>query len=84
MTVVRELNGVMAAVDANGGYVVTGGKFTREAREFAKGTKIELMDGDALEQLIGCVHSSVPSTGHGAIPELSKKRIDIRQAATRW
>jgi restriction system protein len=68
VTVVRELNGVMAAVDAHGGYVVTGGQFTREAREFAKGTKIELMDGDALEQLIGCVHSSGPSTGPKSVP----------------
>jgi len=68
VTVVRELNGVMAAMDAHGGYVVTGGQFTREAREFAKGTTIELLDGDALEQLIGCVHSAVPSTTLKAIP----------------
>jgi restriction system protein len=72
VTVVRELNGVMAAMDAHGGYVVTGGQFTREAREFAKGTQIELMDGEALEKLIGCVRSSVPSTGHGAIPSCPK------------
>jgi restriction system protein len=58
VTVVRELSGVMAAVDAHGGYVVTGGQFTREAREFARGTKIELMDGDALETLIGCVRTN--------------------------
>jgi restriction system protein len=68
VTVVRELNGVMAAMDAHGGYVVTGGQFTREAREFAKGTTIELLDGDALEQLIGCVHSAVPRTTLRAIP----------------
>ncbi len=55
VTVVRELNGVMAAMDAHGGYVVTGGQFTREAREFAKGTTIELVDGHALAELIGSV-----------------------------
>jgi restriction system protein len=72
VTVVRELNGVMAAMDAHGGYVVTGGQFTRDAREFARGTHIELMDGEALEKLIGCVRSSVPSTGHGTIPSCPK------------
>jgi restriction system protein len=72
ITVVRELNGVMAAMDAHGGYVVTGGQFTREAREFAKGTQIELMDGETLEKLMGCVRLSIPSTGHGAIPSCPK------------
>jgi restriction system protein len=61
VTVVRELNGVMAAMDAHGGYVVTGGQFTREAREFAKGTSIELIDGDALPQLIGSAASMSPT-----------------------
>ena len=50
---VRELNGVMAAAGAQGGYVVTGGRFTPEAREFARKTKIELIDGKTLEELIG-------------------------------
>jgi len=62
VTVVRELNGVMAAADAQGGFVVTSGQFTREAQEFAKGTQIELLDGEALGKLIGCVHSPTPST----------------------
>src|SRR5450759_1085513 len=37
-------------------------QFTREAREFANGTKIELMDGDALEQLIDCVRTNASAT----------------------
>jgi restriction system protein len=53
VTVVRELNGVMSAQRAHGGFVVTGGEFTREAREFARTTKIELIDGSALAELIG-------------------------------
>ena len=68
VTVVRELNGIIAAASAQGGFVVTGGQFTREAREFAKGTQIELMDGKALENLIGCVHSPPPSTEPKSIP----------------
>ena len=53
VTVVRELNGVMSAQRAHGGFVVTGGEFTREAREFARTTKIELIDGSAFAELIG-------------------------------
>lgn len=53
VTVVRELNGVMSAQRAHGGFVVTGGEFTREARDFARTTKIELIDGSALAELIG-------------------------------
>lgn len=51
VTVVRELNGVIAAIRAHGGFVVTGGKFTQEAREFAQKTRIELMDGNRLARL---------------------------------
>lgn len=50
--VVRELYGVMAASGAAGGFVVTSGRFTEEAREFAKGRNVELMGGDALIALI--------------------------------
>jgi restriction system protein len=53
VTVVRELNGVMSAQRAHGGFVVTGGEFTQEAREFARTTKIELIDGSAFAELIG-------------------------------
>jgi restriction system protein len=48
VTVVRELYGVMAAKGAVGGYVVTSGVFTQEARDFAQGLNIELIDGGAL------------------------------------
>jgi hypothetical protein len=50
--VVRELYGVMAASGAAGGFVVTSGRFTEEAREFVKGRNVELMGGDALIALI--------------------------------
>jgi|HubBroStandDraft_1064217.scaffolds.fasta_scaffold203629_2 restriction system protein len=55
VTVVRELNGVIAAQGAHGGFVVTGGQFTPEARVFAESCKIELVDGSSLERLIGNV-----------------------------
>ena len=59
VTTVRELYGVMAANGATGGIVVTSGVFTDEARAFAIGQNIELIDGKALHALIRGV--SVPS-----------------------
>jgi restriction system protein len=53
VTMVRELNGVIAAQRAHGGFVVTGGQFTREAREFADSCAIKLIDGPALDELMG-------------------------------
>lgn len=52
VTVVRELLGVMSAENAVGGYVVTSGKFTKDAVEFAKGKNIELIDGNALNTIL--------------------------------
>ena len=53
VSMVRELNGVVAAEGAAGGFVVTGGRFTSQAQEFARDTNIELIDGEELEELIG-------------------------------
>ncbi len=50
--VVRELYGVMAARGAAGGFVVTSGRFTDEARRFASGRNIELIDGPRLQALL--------------------------------
>lgn len=50
--VVRELYGVMAAEGAAGGYVVTSGTFTDEAKLFAQGRNVELIEGPALMRLI--------------------------------
>ena len=50
--VVRELYGVMTAESATGGFVVTCGGFTRDARSFAQGRNIELIDGAALAVMI--------------------------------
>lgn len=52
VTVVRELYGVMAANGAAGGFVVTSGRFTDDAKAFANGRNITLMDGAALFKLI--------------------------------
>ncbi len=46
---VRELYGVMAAQRVAGGFVVTSGDFTYEARSFADGREIQLINGRALQ-----------------------------------
>lgn len=52
VNVVRELLGVMVAERADRGIIVSSGRFTNEAGEFARGKPIELMDGEALNDLI--------------------------------
>lgn len=62
---VRELYGVMAAERAVGGFVVTSGQFTEEARNFAEGRSIKLVPAHSLIQMIqhntGQVISSQPA-----------------------
>lgn len=45
---VRELYGVMAARGAAGGFVVSAGYYTKDARDFASGREIALIDGEQL------------------------------------
>lgn len=59
VAVVRELYGVMTAERVAGGYVVTSGSFTKDAKAFAAGRNIELMDGKALNGLLRDGRSAV-------------------------
>lgn len=52
VTTVRELYGVMAAKGAIGGFVVTSGRFTADAKDFAQGRSIKLIDGPQLFAMI--------------------------------
>lgn len=45
---VRELYGVMAARGATGGFVVTSGRFSNDARLFTQGRNLQLVDGPRL------------------------------------
>lgn len=49
---VRELYGVMAAEGAVGGFIVASGGFTDEARKFAEGRSIKVMDANSLLAMI--------------------------------
>lgn len=59
--VVRELLGVMTQERAANGVVVTSGSFTPDAVEFARGQRIDLIDGSTLAGMIRGVQSSPPS-----------------------
>lgn len=61
VTVVREFFGVMAAEGAAGGFVVTSGAFTTEAKNFASGRNIRLVEGAELNRWITASRSS-PTT----------------------
>ncbi|MBC7624334.1 MAG: restriction endonuclease [Aeromicrobium sp.] len=52
VNVVRELYGVMAVHGAVGGFVVTSGRFTKDATEFASGCNVILVDGSFLFDMI--------------------------------
>lgn len=56
--VVRELYGVMAAKGATGGFVVTSGRFTDDAKAFADGRNVQLVDGTKLFAMIKQVKQS--------------------------
>ena len=49
---VRELYGVVMAEGAQAGMVITSGRFTHAATQFAKGKPLKLLDGVAVYQLI--------------------------------
>jgi restriction system protein len=65
VTTVRELLGVVVSENASQGIVVTSGRFTQEARTFARrNSQIILVDGPALAELIRGIQigpSSLPS-----------------------
>lgn len=58
VAIVRDLGGVVVARRADGGVLVTGGTFTKEARDLAEASRIRLIDGDALRQILGSASSN--------------------------
>ena len=62
VTTIRELYGVMAAGSAAGGFVVTSGVFTQEAKSFADGRNIDLIDGSELTAIIKKIQQQPQAT----------------------
>lgn len=69
VTTVRELYGVMAAEGATGGFVVTSGVFTQEAKSFAAGKNIGLIDGAELKASIKGMPQQHPATAARPAPQ---------------
>jgi restriction system protein len=67
VSVVREHYGVMAAQGAVGGFVVTSGRFTREAESFAAGRNIQLIDGPRLQTMIETAQTRAPASAARAV-----------------
>lgn len=57
VSVVREMVGLVVAHAAQGGIVVTSGRFTREAEAFASRNGVRLIDGKQLARMIADVQS---------------------------
>ncbi len=69
-SVIREFAAEISARQAHGGYFVTGGWFSREARAVAAECGIELVDGDALGEWLGA--------GGGAEPVVRVPAVRVR------
>jgi restriction system protein len=70
--IVQQMFGIMTAEGANEVIVVTSGRFTADARGFAQGKPIRLVDGPGLLELVRSVQSgkeSRPETGQEAAAE---------------
>lgn len=80
VTVIREFFGVMAAEGAAGGYVVTSGTFTDEAKTFASGRNIRLVEGAELNRWIAasCSTQAKPP----AVTPVSIKPVQSPQSLT--
>ena len=69
--IVRELYGIMASRKANRGIVVTYGSFTQDAKDFANGKPLDLVDGQKLMALIESVQKE-HKTDQVTISEVQK------------
>ena len=67
--VVRELYGVMAAKGATGGFVVTSGRFTDDAKAFADGRNVQLVDGTKLFAMIKQAKQAMTSAAPSKMSE---------------
>lgn len=80
--VVRELYGVMAAKGSAGGFVVTSGRFTEEATNFASGRNVQLIDGPRLRTLIEQAQGSRPTAPNYAFRAQAPRGEGISSSPT--
>lgn len=80
--VVRDLYGVMAARGATGGFVVTSGRFTEDATQFARGRNVQLIDGPKLQALIrqgkaSPARADKPQAGRAATSAMEESKTEL-------
>ncbi|MBL8429416.1 MAG: restriction endonuclease [Dechloromonas sp.] len=73
---VRELYAVISAERAVGGFVVTSGKFTDEARKMALGRSIRVVPAESLRRLLGSVSAPLGVGEPTISPMFSRRRHD--------
>ena len=66
---VREFYGIMAASGAVGGYFVTSGEYSDDAKEFVKGLNLELVDGRKLKRMIDIARQAPQQSQHPQEPQ---------------
>jgi restriction system protein len=66
--VIREMFGLMTAEQADEAIIVTSGKFTRDAQDFAAGKPIQLIDGPQLLALVQSVQTQSATTAAPSSP----------------
>ena len=78
VTVVREFFGVMAAQGAVGGFIVTSGTYTSEAKDFAAGRNIQLIAGEQLNVWIHSASGSKPFLSEPVAPVLNTPHAELK------
>lgn len=70
VNVVREMYGLVCAHNAAGAIIITSGMFTEEARSFAKGKNLVLVEGPQLASMIeGVTRNTLPKDEPKALPK---------------
>lgn len=91
---VREFYGVMSARGVAGGHFVTAGEFTDEAKSFAKGLNLELIDGRRLRAMIDMASkpaaptptaepASTPATSAASSPACPRCGAEMKKRTAR-
>lgn len=78
--VVRELYGVVAAEGASGGVAISSGEFTKEAKDFARGKPLELINGAGLAKIIAGVRQTTNSPTKQAKQVLEINPMPLNQS----
>ena len=73
--VIREFFGAMAVEGAAGGFVVTAGQYTAEAKGFAEGRNIQLIDGVKLKRLLAQRNPITPVPEPGTTAQVPLQQV---------